>query len=817
MFFEINKQQSNIITVDPFFAELVQVSPNGDMKFNFTYSVNQIEAIEKKLSTVKITVFSKTISKASIFDGNSNQNAINNLLKQSQNAKNRIKQQESFIIATKYSDITSKLNNEVVTKLQQNQKNEALELLTKTRLKTISVNELSIDNDIRPLFQFMASDKLIDVNTQFSSSINLDVPSTILELLKQGIDPSDVTMMSHRSISAKNSFEGISRKTRARESETDKINQLLNSYLMSNNRDGFKTLSDQIDREDTNIQITKSEIEENIELTTGIVIPNIARKSLKTAVTQFFVKFEIIDSFTKSPLNSITKLLDVTQHIKLFNTPLKPPVLTVVSNKKQSFANLQIKQNDENATSISLYKKNVNTTSVEPDEYVLIKTLDLKYNHETIVTVEKPNASTIIYRAIATGDKGFQSSEYTNIVLNSDRIKQDKSISVISRLVTTGVEIEISQFPPLISHIEILTRDLTLFEKEYQNIDDSANLITEIIRESGTFSLIHLTAVDYHVYEYIVKITYKNGTSEYSQSSIIEKLPYQPGKVDINISNLEIENELDIPNVKFKMSAKLLDTDVDVITSLLEKRGIKDLFLDEIKKQRSTFKDLFVFNVERLNLTTGIRENFGTIIDDDFDDVKLQRINSVKPLSFNNRYQYEVSISLRSIETVFESLVKTSTDVITNKSFNSRPAKGLHPVTLRDGIVVSEKGLQVRYPKDVFTHGKIGFFESIDVTFDKPKIEIIDINARKFDRHLNMLSWKVIGGNLNKIDHFLIMKDVHGTRTVVGKCHNNFEFGNFQLLHETTGHDRGELRYIILMILNDYSISEEFISNVVVV
>ena len=55
MFFRF-QQVANLITVDDAYAELIEILPSGDFKFQFSYTVNPASAINHGASVVNVSV-----------------------------------------------------------------------------------------------------------------------------------------------------------------------------------------------------------------------------------------------------------------------------------------------------------------------------------------------------------------------------------------------------------------------------------------------------------------------------------------------------------------------------------------------------------------------------------------------------------------------------------------------------------------------------------------------------------------------------------------------------------------------------------------
>jgi hypothetical protein len=165
---------------------------------------------------------------------------------------------------------------------------------------------------------------------------------------------------------------------------------------------------------------------------------------------------------------------------------------------------------------------------------------------------------------------------------------------------------------------------------------------------------------------------------------------------------------------------------------------------------------------------------------------------------------------------MFETFQKSMVDRITKKPYKFSPSKFLHPITLKRGTIVSSIGLKTKYGQDQMFYGTIGLSKTLDVSFDKIIAEIVDFNVTQFTKNTNLLTWR-IQGLIEKVDHFILMKEVNGIRTIIGKAHSEFEYGNCQFYHNLTRRDIGELRYVIVAVYDDYNSSKFVKSNTIVI
>jgi hypothetical protein len=165
---------------------------------------------------------------------------------------------------------------------------------------------------------------------------------------------------------------------------------------------------------------------------------------------------------------------------------------------------------------------------------------------------------------------------------------------------------------------------------------------------------------------------------------------------------------------------------------------------------------------------------------------------------------------------MFETFVKSKVDSITKKSYRYNPAKFQHPLALDRGILVTPQGLKSRFSKAPMSYGAIGSVTSIEVSFEGQPAKVIEPRAAKFDRYLNVVTWKMLG-DINQVDHFVIMKDVLGVRTLIGKAHSEFKDGNCQYLHPITSKDTGAISYVVIPVFNNYESGTEAVTDLVVV
>lgn len=826
MFFTLERTHS-ILKVDDNYARLEEIKNRhgyytgdpDDLHFEFRYRVKQLDIVQKGTMTVRVTLLKGNVSQQQVIPANGDsREMIGNILQNVSNAKLASKEQERNVISRRNSDISAKINNEILPKLRAGVNPKDIQELRRTSLKLRSVHEIKGKNEDKPLLQKLAHTSITNMHHELSSSIEFDHRAAMHDLvLRQGIDPSRIFDLTHRSISSSDSFKGTVRTSGMTEKETDVLVKLLHKHIFDVKSSPMNTLTSQLTDAQAQVEVAELSVGDEIEIPIKMVISgkSLRRQSRLQDVSNFTVRFDLIDNKNGTVIDSVAKNLDVSKHVQLYRTPLIPPHARVSMNYIASKATIEIEQVDPGAQSVNVYKKVIHPSSVVVDDYEHIGNFSLTSQRSLNIHAETPVHSTIIYRIVPVGDNGTMGFEYTNAILNPSRYNVNKAIALNVVSIEQGVEIEANSLPPTATSIMILRRNKTTHEKNF-TVVSGVKLIDEQTRESDTFSVVDKLAQHGHIYEYMARVVYKNGLSKETGNIFHEHFQVAEGKIDLKINDIQVDNSDTDPNVTFTIVSNVLDNEINIIKKLLEQQGVDSYFVDDLQQHRELFKGLVGYNVQRVNLTTGEIENFGTLTNDNFNDAELRTNNAVSPLRYECQYRYEVSALMRNSETLFEQFVKERIDPYTKKTYKFKPSKFLHPIALTEGVLVTSAGLRTKYTKDQLSHGKIGTVAYTTVSFNKERTQIVNLVAASFNRTLNVLTWS-IQGNIKEIDHFLIMKEVYGIREIIGKAHCEFPNNNVQYLHPIKRTDTGEFRYIVKPIFNDYDIGIEAVSNAVVV
>jgi hypothetical protein len=814
MYFKIERQQ-NVLQVNDSYALLRKIREDGTLDYTLQYSIKQSDAI--KLSTkVQITVYTKTVTKKPMLGISDvgridSRQLVNNILTDSTSAKTAIKQQDDYVLCRKYSDISAFINNEAIKDFRLDKPIDSIQQLYKTKLKLKPAGESKQSNDLKPILNNVV---LNDDNVQLkiSSSIGEDTQRLSRDLIiRRGIDPSDTRTITPNTIGSTRSLQGTLESVRRREESFGTLQRLHDNLCLhpnlvispekdTNNIDDSK-LIDVVVNEPSDILIIPVDI--------NFKLPKRKLDSKESA--DIFVRFDLLDQKTNVPIDTVTKLLDTNKFTQFYLTPIDPPVVKQVKSEISSRVNLEIKQIDKSSDSVFLYKKNIFTSSVDIDEYVLVGTYKIPPGNSALIQVNKPVYNATIYRCIpARGN--LLGYSYTNTVIKPSKYKSIKAISLSSFISENGITIEARKIPSDVVSIQFMQRNLTIFDSTYTAID-SPKLIDDIVRSSDYISSVSRNVLDNHVYEFVAKVFYRDGIDDILGNEVIEYINPTPGKIDIKINNLKVVKGDDL-DVSFNVELDVVDRDLEDIRKLLENQGIKSYFDSDITKQREQLRDLLAYTVHRINVDTGEKEDFGVVTTSSFSDRFLRNKRAVKPLVEGKTYRYVITAVARATETTFESYEKSAVDSQTKKNYIYKPSKFLHPIALKKGVLVTTTGLRTKYSKSAFEHGVLGSTSKIEISFDKEPVSLLQTTVSSFDNDHNILAWQV-KGNMSSIDHFIIMKEIHGARTILGCAHNQFVYGNCQWIHKLDNKDRGQIRYVIVPMFSDYKRGQEVFSNTI--
>lgn len=822
MFFRF-QQTANLLSVDDAYATLNRIDNLGNMLFTFTYKVNPSQAINHNAHVVNVTVLSRYVPPPQLL-GRTHRglvdtySLIDNIRLQMLNAKAALQQRDKYLVARQSSNIISYVNNEILHMLRAQVPARDIPQLNLPQLQTVLASSVKQGNNAQPILTRVANSALIpDLQTTLTSSTTANPQHLMQDMIaRQGLDPSYILSLTPRAQSEVMVRGGLSNTSRALEYPTDPASQLLNFHLFPPTGDVPPTTTDEL-IDDELVQVIQTVTEETVEIQVPIVISPFRLRLEGADLTNVFVQFDLINAASNEPVDTVVKSLNISRERQVYTTPKYPPVVKAAVTPSGTRATLQVKQIDPGATSVQIYKKTLFAASTDIDEYTLVGNYSLTSQNEALqVQVDVPNSSAVIYRAIPVGLQSAQGFEFSSIVVKPPRYTPLRAVALTGVQIDQGIQLEARSIPVKCVAIQFLKYNLTTHDKDYTTVNGDVGFVDDGARAADLVTTIDSDVFDGNIYRYVARLIFEDGITEDFGDATIEFVQPAPGQVDTTVTDIVIQHDTS-PDVSFTINTVTTDTDMDAIKKMLDQQNISNYFQGDIQTQRDQLQQLIAHTVQRVDLKTGVRENFGTVTTPGFSDSALRKTQAVSPLQYGHSYRYEIYPLLRSPETMFEQFTKTSIDSVTKKPYNWRPFKFLHPLAVgRHGVIVSAVGAGQRYAKDPMSFGVVGSIATVEASFDNDTAKIIKQSVARFNRTLNIITWHV-QGDINQVDHFLVMKQVHGIRTAVGKAHAEFPYGACQYFHPVTHHDNGGICYVIIPVMNDYKVGPAATTNTVIV
>lgn len=824
MYFNNKTKTSNgILQIDDNFATLVNVTTNApdprarfsenELQFEFSYKISQLKAIEQNCFSVAITLRTRTPPKPIITTSRKlgdidTDKLLDNIVGHRTRVNNVRQSEETMILATKNSDITAKINNQIITLLKYKipldsvglQKNKIIV----TRIDEKEIEETQVSGIIKRNFgHSTTANTALNIN---SDSL-IDSREAMIDLIqKKSLPPSITAQTSDRSISTYNHLGGLTRKNTYNEYVGDPLTKVVNSYLFQGQ--GTRQVSEYV----TSVGQT---FDDTITIKTKISIKNDIFKTIRNQFSSLVnVKFELLQTTNESGVTQVSAIdviekdLNLDEHLRNYFTPEVPPAVTAA--KSGSNVVLQIKQNDDKSNALRIYKKafSISDRNVMTP-YNLIDTISLsKENGLISYTFSNLNDENVIYRVIPYNkfSHDFLPPVFTDVLVNNKHTKTtNKKIVIVPQHTEKGIVVTAYNGYSNIVAARLLIRNVTKRQKKYNKINDVFYFQNQ---DSDSSLLLDRNLIPYHIYEITTMIIEKNGIETMSSySTFFEYVPFVGNPFAISISDT-INSGTDM---QFTVTADLVQDQIGIFKTLLNQ---VDASYDEqqLTARKANYDKFISFSIIRHNITTGDVEDLGIIANGEvFLDSEKSSLYSAKSLSYNNQYMYMIYPLVRDPETVI-SQSREIRDVETRKKYNINPRKHLHPLTLNRGNIISKKVIEDDSdPKNDNLYGFIGTSYQVNVSLVPAKPTINSFNASMLKDDNVYLTWS-IQGDQNLIDHIVVLTEIDGVRRIIGKCHA-LSREQVTFSYKLSKHDLGYTRFILIPIFSDFSLGAAAISN----
>jgi hypothetical protein len=807
----------DILVVDDDYATLVDIRQSGDLVFHIHYKMSKLKSLKRKTFRVVTTVKrgssfnSEAISQ--MMEEDSPDDSLQRFLKVKEFSK---KQSENFVTSV-IGDLTTQISNEEAAQgSNENSKIEDLTSFMKTKVtyvpsrtfKTAGVNRLLAGGT-----RSTSDDrKFVDPKTE---SFNM--------IIRQGKDPSSVADMSHLSVTAKD-IASFTKITKTFETSTDSSTKL-RDYLVTPSRPVYATSDESPD--DELIQVVQQVLVDDTVMNVAFIIPQgVSSQSGKSVLGQkirggtsidqsrfsmiYTVKFELLDE-NEVVVDRQTKLLDTSKHVREFRMPRKAPKVQIIRSSLETKASISIHQVDPRASKVKIYRKYVDNCFSNVVPYSYVGEYEVQYSKKRIISVDVPKSSYAIYRVVPVSSDGTVGTDFSNVVLKPKKFMRLQYVALTSKIDSQGIILEARSFPPEAVAIRFFKRNMT-WHTLWALIGS-----THRTNEIDTVSQVDNQVDSDCVYEYSCDLVFNDGSIVRSGYTTIQYTPFNRGYVDVSITGLNVtdqyvtdtnstgeSNRTMTKSVSFTINGTIEETSHDSLKRMLSNQGLYEHYTKEMTDERSNFSSVLSYNVRRIDLTTGEQVDYGVVTTDSFVESTLINNRASKSLQTGHKYRFDVIPLLRDPETMLETVQKTVVDSYSKREYTFTPSKSFHPISLRTGTITSKTSRETRQGFHPMSYGRIGRTTSIDIDLTSMNPSILDVKASRFNRYRNQVTWKV-SSDSSKVDHFLVLKDANGVRTLVGKVHTSFNESSFIFYHDLTSRDVGPIQYVVIPVYDTYS------------
>lgn len=556
-----------------------------------------------------------------------------------------------------------------------------------------------------------------------------------------------------------------------------------------------------------------STIEKVVKTTVKVNLEIILEKNKINSLNELYFEIEMYDTASRPTANKQITVFH-KKNLDIFLTPKSPPKITSFYRRNSDGKIvLFIKQNDENATGISLFYKEIDK-KITSEKYFYLGNYELKKTDgEKKIEINKTLNKKIILRALSNyqNDRNcvlFDSviiDENKNITESNTKIVYDTTltyqINQDNTITVSGTVNEIGIFTILLYKKTIATGEDVLVYGPYKlEQDKSFNFKDNDLKKDS-------------YYEYYIKLIKKDGSLVDTNSSII----VQNKTIQANILESQIiasSNTVssDKLNVEFELKTTLEQKNITLVIENFKSLGIYDLYKDLFDS--TDISTSFVYRVIRTNLQTGQEEDFGILLNNKFNDSVLRERVNVKKIESGYSYKYKIYTYFRTPFTLLPKLQINQT--YKNTTYSFYPYISRHPFVLKQGTLVTENTLKEQHSENDYSFGPTGAVIEYDADFTKILPTIKEVKAVNLNKTMNMLTW-TIDGNLEKIDHFIITLTRLGVKSVIGGSHNISDSNSFVFYDILTDGEVGEVYYSLIPVYFDYSLGQEISSNNIII
>ena len=792
---------------------------NSIYSYEFFFNADMREAINSSSFNVRLCVRTKNKeNKTQLFgdlSDKSSKGVIASLYGKTRDNKNKlITSNRDTLVLSKMIDLSLYVNNKKLKNAKRLTDKQLFGTVTKTKLLKLQ-NFKGKSNTINVLQKNVPNDNLEKSNgDSFQTNYLNSIISTI--------DPSLMTvpLISETSgDSRKNElFSGNIKSNLG--SRLDGIQSGMRSRLESPGNFSFSNQSTTKKlRSNDILAVAIKEVDRKKLICTKIDISDTQIKSRDI----FYVTIELVAK-NNIVIQSMSFSVRHKRNIDNFYVPREIPTVSLSKSINVNNNDLKISLNNKSdcVKSVEVYQREIRETqNLLSSKFKKLNSHTFKdtnaINSFSIKSAQGSSKTTIV-RALPISKTNEVFGNFSSSTLSTKKLQQTYA-SIISKSISSGIEIRILNYPQNVVGMSLVRKNLTKKEKSFSDVSflsgksiDENEVILNTQSQRSSISTVprqriieavfaDTSVINEHTYEYKIKFRFKNGIEKLSSNSNIHKFISPLNFVNIEITN--ITTDISTNNVSFEINYEIADTETDILFNTLSSLGMSALYSDDISEVKNTLQNLIIFDIERIDKITGLTKSLGLFSrgivtdntisisgdssnlysytispyivspDDIFDEIKDIENNTELVGSRNNLRNPSVFSSLRKFaKTESEKSVESKSSSI-ERFNNNKSIKNFSKSSLTRGTIQPIDTKSNKSTTNLLKSSPTGDSITIDIDTGFKEYKIGAASVSEGGHGGAIVRWRVTEEKLgsSNIDYFVVLAKKQGRVVIAGNCH----------------------------------------------
>jgi len=535
----------------------------------------------------------------------------------------------------------------------------------------------------------------------------------------------------------------------------------------------------------------------------------------------FYITLELLAT-NNTIVQSINLKILHRQNINNYYIPKSLPIVRIAKplNTNKSQLRFSLSKTDKSLKGAEIYARKINQTqnllayNFSRIKSFSFKNKDSQYADSFSVKYSQDNQAYTIARLLPIGKTGEVYGNFTSSVIAPSVFSQNyATLTAVSN--SKGIELKAIDYPSTAIAISFVKRNLTKKEREYKDIlllggkviDKNEKVASSQFQGKKIFVLSSKNkqsivvqdndVLSDNVYEYKMKIQFKNGTAKLSQSSADERFIKSLNIVSMSTTNIKYDAK---NGVSFNLSYTLKEMNSSILLDALRSLGLSSLYSDDIEQMKISLKSLIIFDVERQNIVTTEIARLGL-----FQSGKIVDNNPSQKVQAGQLYAYNISAFIMSPDNTLSEInrlrgsIKDTSDNRSPRSFSSqrsqastndrkrtntaernednfsreKSVKNLSRGALTRGTLASSESSSNRSINDVLKNSPTGDSTRININTGLKDFSVLSKSISLGSQNGAVLRWSIkeLQSGSSKLDYFIVMSRKQGRNVVAGSCH----------------------------------------------